>query len=280
MENKTHTTEETFVFYPSFIRQIEAIRNDAVKARLYKAAAEYGCYNVVPDFSDIDPIGTLDGLFEAIKYAIDESKSRRNIARINGAKGGAPKGSRNNPNGRKGKVTQELTESNQELTESDLNVNVNENVDVNENISTIVDEESKPKRARRFVAPSLDDVKKFFLENGFTSDPAQFYDHYSANGWLIGGKSKMKDWNAAARNWERRQHEFSAHSVTPESKRISPTATDYDAVDDAFVSKTSRRTGFNANTPITAANQHEFQQYVLNKLHTPDAPEPDLSDLY
>lgn len=273
MENKTHTTEETFVFYPSFIRQIEAIRNDAVKARLYKAAAEYGCYNVLPDFNDIDPIGTLDGLFEAIKYAIDESKSRRrktseirsNAGRLGGAQPG-------NSNARKKSIEQNEQNEQKQAKESktSVNVNVNENVDVNENISTIVDEESKPKRARRFVAPSLDDVKKFFLENGFTSDPAQFYDHYSANGWLIGGKSKMKDWNAAARNWERRQHEFSAHSVTPESKRISPTATDYDAVDDAFVSKTSRRTG----------NQCEFQQHILNKLLTPDAPEPDLSNNY
>lgn len=278
MENKTHTIEETFVFYPSFIRQIEAIRNDAVKARLYKAAAEYGCYNVLPDFSDIDPIGTLDGLFEAIKYAIDESKSRRRkTSEIRSNAGRLGGGQPGNSNARKKTIEQnEQKQANESKTS--VNVNVNENVDVNENenISTIVDEKSKPKRARRFVAPSLEDVKKFFLENGFTSDPAQFYDHYSANGWLIGGKSKMKDWNAAARNWERRQHEFSAHPATPESKRISPTATDYDA----FVSKTSRRTGFNANTPITAANQHEFQQYILNKLSTPDTPEPDLSNDY
>lgn len=249
MENKKQHTDETFVFYPSFIRQIEAIRNDAVKARLYKAAAEYGCYNVIPDFSDIDPIGTLDGLFEAIKYAIDESKSRRRKISENrsiaGRLGGGQPG---NANARKNPNEQNEQNEQKRANESKTSVNVNVNENVNENVSTIVELESKPKRATRFVAPSLDDVKRFFFENGFVSDPAQFYDHYSANGWLIGGKSKMKDWNAAARNWERRQNEF----------------------------QTKQRT----STQILADNQREIAMHIMHKLSTPDPPEPDLSDLY
>ena len=34
-------------------------------------------------------------------------------------------------------------------------------------------------------------------------DPARFCDYYAANGWKA-GRSPMKDWQAAVRNWERR----------------------------------------------------------------------------
>lgn len=35
-----------------------------------------------------------------------------------------------------------------------------------------------------------------------------FFDYYSSNGWKIGGKAKMKDWQAAVRNWIRNDDKF------------------------------------------------------------------------
>ena len=44
-----------------------------------------------------------------------------------------------------------------------------------------------------------------------TSDQAeQFYNHFESNGWLVGGKAKMKDWKAAARNWIKRSEKFNS----------------------------------------------------------------------
>ena len=34
-------------------------------------------------------------------------------------------------------------------------------------------------------------------------DPEYFYDYYEANGWRV-GKDTLKDWQAAVRNWHRR----------------------------------------------------------------------------
>ena len=34
-----------------------------------------------------------------------------------------------------------------------------------------------------------------------------FFDHYESNGWMV-GRSQMKNWQATARNWNRRQPEF------------------------------------------------------------------------
>ena len=59
--------------------------------------------------------------------------------------------------------------------------------------------EDKPKR---FVKPSLEEVKQYAERNGKSVvDPVRFYDYYTANGWKV-GKNPMKDWKAAFRMWE------------------------------------------------------------------------------
>lgn len=63
---------------------------------------------------------TARALFIALKSQIDFNVARYERAVKNGSKGGAPKGTKNNPNGRRGKRTnQELTETNQELTNAE-----------------------------------------------------------------------------------------------------------------------------------------------------------------
>lgn len=60
----------------------------------------------------------------------------------------------------------------------------------------------KPPRASRFTPPTVDEVKSYCVERGNSVDPARFVDFYASKGWLV-GKSKMKDWRAAVRSWER-----------------------------------------------------------------------------
>lgn len=57
-----------------------------------------------------------------------------------------------------------------------------------------------------FVAPSLQEVKNYISEKGYTVDAQRFIDFYEAKGWMI-GKNKMKDWRAAVRTWMRRPDE-------------------------------------------------------------------------
>jgi len=46
------------------------------------------------------------------------------------------------------------------------------------------------------------EIKDYCLlrDNGINAE--QFYDFYQSKGWMV-GKTKMKDWKAAIRNWER-----------------------------------------------------------------------------
>jgi hypothetical protein len=50
--------------------------------------------------------------------------------------------------------------------------------------------------------PTLELVKEYFkFQQNTEFEAERYFNYYSSNGWLIGGKSKMKDWKASARNW-------------------------------------------------------------------------------
>ena len=84
----------------------------------------------------------------------------------------------------------------------------------NSTVITSKEKESKVKESLEkvatkrtaFVAPSLQEVKDYISEKGYTVDAQRFIDFYEAKGWMI-GKNKMKDWRAAVRTWMRRPDE-------------------------------------------------------------------------
>lgn len=58
-------------------------------------------------------------------------------------------------------------------------------------------------KSSRFVPPTVEKVKEYCLERGNNVDAQCFVDFYSSKGWYV-GKSKMKDWKASVRTWERK----------------------------------------------------------------------------
>ena len=67
-------------------------------------------------------------------------------------------------------------------------------------------EGDEPKKEAR--PKSVEVVVAAFLEAGSTEDEAMtFFDYYTANGWKV-GRSAMKDWKAAARNWLRKGKKY------------------------------------------------------------------------
>jgi hypothetical protein len=62
---------------------------------------------------------------------------------------------------------------------------------------------SKDKGTRKtFIEPSIEEIQQYCQERKNRVDPEQFHNHYESNGWMV-GKSKMKDWRAAVRTWEK-----------------------------------------------------------------------------
>jgi hypothetical protein len=63
------------------------------------------------------------------------------------------------------------------------------------------------------IPMGLNEVKVYFKEkNNSEIEAEKFYNHFQSNGWLVGGKSKMKDWNAAARNWMLNAQKFNSQN--------------------------------------------------------------------
>ncbi len=92
--------------------------------------------------------------------------------------------------------------------------------------------EKKPARPR-FVPPTIEEVTALVRERGYHINPETFVRYYESNGWKV-GKNQMKDWKAAAANWESRENKdrkpapkqeaprgkfyaFEEHPHTPES---------------------------------------------------------------
>jgi len=63
-------------------------------------------------------------------------------------------------------------------------------------------EADEPPRSR-FVPPTVDEVWQYCQEKNLKIDQEAFVDFYASKGWKV-GQNPMKDWQAAVRNWERR----------------------------------------------------------------------------
>lgn len=58
------------------------------------------------------------------------------------------------------------------------------------------------KKSSRFTPPTLEEVKEYCIERLNKVDADKFIDHYKASGWMR-GKTKIKDWKACVRTWEK-----------------------------------------------------------------------------
>ena len=61
--------------------------------------------------------------------------------------------------------------------------------------------DTKTKR-KRFVPPTLEEVRTYCQERKNHVDPERFVDFYESKGWMV-GKNRMINWKAAVRNWEK-----------------------------------------------------------------------------
>lgn len=74
---------------------------------------------------------------------------------------------------------------------------------------------SSRKTQKRFSPPSQNEVVDFFKEKKANTEEAEkFFNHFESNGWKVGGKTPMKNWQAAANNWMLRSKNFAAEKST------------------------------------------------------------------
>lgn len=88
------------------------------------------------------------------------------------------------------------------LTSSNLKEQVQ--VQVQEQVQ---DKSSNKRESKRFAPPTVQQVQEYCLESGYSIDAEKFVDHYTSNGWKVGGRTPMKDWRATVRRWYRDDQE-------------------------------------------------------------------------
>jgi hypothetical protein len=120
-----------------------------------------------------------------------------------------------------------------EVEETDLKVELKEEMLAFDNTDKKQTEKSCQKKLREKKKkveiekskPTLEETQIYFLEKNFTEIEAQrFFNYFESNGWLVGGRTKMKDWKAAARNWMLNARKFENKtnaSVQTEPKTIN-----------------------------------------------------------
>ncbi|MDP4208893.1 MAG: hypothetical protein Q8928_08780 [Bacteroidota bacterium] len=58
------------------------------------------------------------------------------------------------------------------------------------------------KKEKEFIRPTLEETITFFKEENHSElEAKKFFNHFESNGWKVGGKTPMKNWQAAACNF-------------------------------------------------------------------------------
>ena len=79
------------------------------------------------------------------------------------------------------------------------------------NLTPVAQEEKKEKSSARkertqFVPPTLEEVKDYEAQKGYTFSAEKFWGYYESNGWRV-GKNPMKSWHGACVTWQGKQNE-------------------------------------------------------------------------
>lgn len=183
---------EAFTVFEKF-GDVCAELEESDRKELIYAINMYGMFGV-----EVELPYMLKALFISLKEDIDNSKAMR----ARGSKGGRPKGKPRVSESEKPEVSDDyepvVSESGEPMVSED-----SENSESQSKPIQSKPNQSKPK-VRRFTPPSVDEVREYCSEKGYTFDPEAFVAFYESKGWKV-GRNPMKSWQAACTTWQKRQ---------------------------------------------------------------------------
>ena len=96
-----------------------------------------------------------------------------------------------------------ITEKSFTENQTQLNTNIsNTDISNTKELDISMCDTEKPKR---FVPPTYEEVQAYCEERNNDVDPQRFVDFYKSKNWMV-GRSKMVDWKACVRTWERKNN--------------------------------------------------------------------------
>lgn len=195
----------SFVLYHD-LRAPLALLSDEQRGKLFLALFDYSIDGVVPEFDE----GTTTMAFAFVRNALDrdsaawaaKSEKRAEAGRKGGKQTQAKRASASFArNGKQSKAIQAVPVLDPVPVPVPVPVLDPEPAHDSNNAG-------KPRTRTKFVPPSVEDVRNYAADNGLSVDAGAFVDYYTARGWTIGRSgTRMRDWQAAVRNWSRRDAE-------------------------------------------------------------------------
>ncbi len=117
----------------------------------------------------------------------------------------------------------------EKFTKNFEEINNSSNIIVTSSEIEMSKEEKSSAKKEEKLQPSIEEVKTYFQENNFPEQEAQkFYNYFKSVGWLVGGKTPMVDWQAAAQNWMINAPKFISNAEQPNRAKQLNTTTDKD----------------------------------------------------
>ena len=166
-------SRDGIVFYESFYQAVKELEPEAFKECI-TALMEYGLYG-----NEIEMSGVARMFFTMAKPQVDVNNKRYE----NGKKGGA-----------KRKQTESIAKPTVTKSEPKQNQTNTENEPI------LVQGALYPQMAARSIyAPSIEDIKEFAALKKLNINAEEFFHHYDAINWRLGGQNV--DWRKLAMSW-------------------------------------------------------------------------------
>lgn len=201
METKSR---DGFTFWRSF-RDVISHMPEVDQLPIYKAITNFGLDGTEPNVEELSQLGHVAWL--AMKPNLQSGWAKSNAGRRGGGAGtGDSKARFGNKN---------ASRTQAECKQNASNKNKNENEELERECVDVQREVAPRAPAKRFTPPTVAEVEAYARKARLRMDAASFVDHYNANGWLVGGRSPMMDWEAAARNWARKDYDRNCSPSLP-----------------------------------------------------------------
>lgn len=162
---------------------------------------EHGLIDIVQRRKD----GKIEGWFIKVSYLVSQRKTEEVKIKVQDINNTQNKQVVQDINNTQNQQVENSTSGSEETNALKENIKcLKKEIEMlkNNNIGGNNNTPKKREKKEKFKVPTVEEVQEYCRERRNNIDAQHFIDYYSARGWML-GKSKIKDWKACVRTWER-----------------------------------------------------------------------------
>ena len=195
---------ESFVFHKDWYYAIKK-RSPQLRIEIYDAIMEKVFEGTQKELSEVASV-VMDLILPQIDRDTEKWLDIKAKRRESGRQGGLAKQANAT------KYYQMLpndSKSKQNVANLPVSVCVSDSVSVENDIVLLEEKKdtdvSVKKENKRFVKPTIEEIRAYVFEKGYTFDAEAFFAFYESNGWKV-GRNPMKNWKMACTTWAKNRN--------------------------------------------------------------------------